>query len=58
MADWLLADYVEDTGLEPGWTPPITMVGGSVVTAVRDWNVKKGRRLSLGMTAGPGDRLA
>jgi hypothetical protein len=38
MADWLLADYVEDTGLEPTWTPPTTMVGGSVVTAVRDFN--------------------
>jgi erythromycin esterase-like protein len=38
MADWLLADYVEDTGLEPTWTPPTTLVGGSVVTAVRDFN--------------------
>ena len=38
MADWLLADYVEDTGLEPTWTPPTTMVGGRVVTAVRDLN--------------------
>lgn len=38
MADWLLADYVGDTGLEPGWKPPTTLVGGTVVTAVRDFN--------------------
>jgi hypothetical protein len=38
MADWLLVNFVGDTGLEPSWTPPNTMVGGSVVTAVRDFN--------------------
>lgn len=38
MADWLLADFVEDAGLEPGWTPPSTLVGGGVVAAVRDLN--------------------
>jgi hypothetical protein len=38
MADWLLINFVGDTGLEPSWTPPNTMVGGSVVTAVRDFN--------------------
>jgi len=38
MADWLLADFVEGTGLEPGFVPPLTNVGGSVLTAVRDFN--------------------
>ena len=38
MADWLLADYVEGTGLEPAFVPPVTNVGGSVLTAIRDFN--------------------
>jgi hypothetical protein len=38
MADWLLADYVAATGLVSGWTPSPTMVGGSVITAIRDFN--------------------
>jgi len=36
-ADWLLADYVEDGGLEPDWTPPLE-IGGSMITAIRDLN--------------------
>jgi len=34
-ADWLLADYVSDGGLEPDWTPPLE-IGGSMITAIRD----------------------
>ena len=34
-ADWLLADYVGDGGLEPDWTPPLE-IGGSMITAIRD----------------------
>jgi hypothetical protein len=37
MADWLLADFVDDRGLEPGWTPPLS-IGGSLLTAIRDLN--------------------
>ena len=36
-ADWLLADYVSDGGLEPSWTPPLE-IGGSMITAIRDLN--------------------
>jgi hypothetical protein len=36
-ADWLLADFVEDGGLEPDWTPPLD-VGGSMIMAIRDLN--------------------
>lgn len=36
-ADWLLADYVNDAGLEPTWTPP-NDIGGMVLTAIRDFN--------------------
>lgn len=36
-ADWLLADYVNDGGLEPAWTPPHD-IGGTVLTAIRDVN--------------------
>jgi hypothetical protein len=36
-ADWLLADYVSDGGLEPDWTPPLE-IGGSMITAIRDLN--------------------
>jgi len=37
VADWLLADYVEDGGLEPGWAPPRS-IGGDMITAIRDFN--------------------
>jgi hypothetical protein len=37
VADWLLADFVSDGGLEPGWTPSLD-VGGSMITAIRDFN--------------------
>jgi hypothetical protein len=36
-ADWLLADFVNDGGLEPDWAPP-TSIGGSMITAIRDLN--------------------
>jgi hypothetical protein len=36
-ADWLLADYVTDGGLMPGWTPPHD-IGGDALTAIRDLN--------------------
>lgn len=36
-ADWLLADFVEDRGLEPGWTPPLS-IGGALLAAIRDFN--------------------
>jgi hypothetical protein len=36
-ADWLLADFVEDGGMEPDWTPPLD-VGGSMIIAIRDLN--------------------
>jgi hypothetical protein len=38
MADWLLSDFVEGTGLEPDWTPPLGLVGGETILAVRDFN--------------------
>jgi hypothetical protein len=37
VADWLLADFVNDGGLEPDWTPPLD-VGGSMIIAIRDLN--------------------
>lgn len=36
-ADWLLADFVNDGGLEPNWTPPPS-IGGDMITAIRDLN--------------------
>jgi hypothetical protein len=36
-ADWLLADYVNDGGLLPWWTPPHD-IGGEAITAIRDFN--------------------
>jgi hypothetical protein len=36
-ADWLLADFVNDGGLEPNWTPPLDL-GGSMIIAIRDLN--------------------
>lgn len=36
-ADWLLADYVGDGGLEPGWVPPAS-IGGDMITAIRGLN--------------------
>ena len=36
-ADWLLADYVNDGGLMPEWTPPHD-IGGDAITAIRDFN--------------------
>jgi hypothetical protein len=38
MTDWLLADYVESTGLEPSYVPPLANVGGSVLAAIREFN--------------------
>jgi hypothetical protein len=37
VADWLLADFVEDGGLEPDWAPPLS-IGGDMLTAIRDFN--------------------
>jgi hypothetical protein len=37
VADWLLADYVQDGGLEPDWAPPLS-IGGDMLAAVRDFN--------------------
>jgi hypothetical protein len=37
VADWLLADFVNDGGLEPGWAPPQS-IGGDMITAIRDLN--------------------
>jgi hypothetical protein len=36
-ADWLLADYVSDGGLEPDFVPPHD-IGGDAITAIRDFN--------------------
>lgn len=36
-ADWLLADFVNDGGLMPDWTPPHD-IGGVAITAIRDFN--------------------
>lgn len=35
--DWLLADYVEDRGLEPDWRP-VPLLGGVMIEAIRDFN--------------------
>jgi hypothetical protein len=37
LADWLLADFVEDGGLEPDWIPPLD-IGGAMIIAIRDLN--------------------
>ena len=37
MIDWLLYDFVNDGGLEPGWTPNVVL-GGVMITAIRDFN--------------------
>ena len=37
VADWLLADYVNDGGLEPEWAPP-SSIGGDMIAAIRDLN--------------------
>jgi hypothetical protein len=37
VADWLLADFVQDGGLEPDWAPPLS-IGGDMITAIRDFN--------------------
>ncbi|MEJ2735698.1 MAG: hypothetical protein P8189_19405 [Anaerolineae bacterium] len=37
VADWLLADYVNDGGLEPEWSPP-SSIGGDMISAIRDLN--------------------
>jgi len=37
VADWLLADFVNDDGLHPGWAPPLS-IGGDMITAIRDFN--------------------
>jgi hypothetical protein len=37
LADWLLADFVEDGGLEPEWVPPLD-IGGAMIIAIRDLN--------------------
>jgi hypothetical protein len=36
-ADWLLADYVDDGGLVPDFSPPHD-IGGDAITAIRDFN--------------------
>ena len=35
-ADWLLANYVNDGGLNPDWASPHG--GGATITAIRDFN--------------------
>ena len=37
VADWLVDDFVLDGGLEPSWTPPLS-IGGDMITAIRDFN--------------------
>jgi hypothetical protein len=37
VADWLLADFVQDGGLEPDWAPS-PAIGGSMIAAIRDFN--------------------
>jgi hypothetical protein len=37
VADWLLADYVQEGGLEPDWAPPLS-IGGDMLAAIRDFN--------------------
>lgn len=37
VADWLLADFVGDGGLEPDWAPPLS-IGGDMFAAIRDLN--------------------
>ncbi|NNG16845.1 MAG: hypothetical protein HKM89_10225 [Gemmatimonadales bacterium] len=37
MVDWLLADFVHDGQLEPGWQPSVVL-GGDMITAIRDFN--------------------
>ncbi len=37
VADWLLADFVNDGGLEPEWAPPPS-IGGDMIAAIRDLN--------------------
>jgi hypothetical protein len=37
LADWLLADFVEDGGLEPEWSPSMD-IGGAMIIAIRDLN--------------------
>jgi hypothetical protein len=37
VADWLLADFVMDGGLEPSWTPPLD-IGATMIVAIRDFN--------------------
>lgn len=38
MGDWLAADYVDDGGLAPGWSPPAEGMGGAIIIAVREIN--------------------
>jgi len=37
-ADWLLADYVNEGGLEPDWVPPGDISAGVLARAIRDFN--------------------
>jgi hypothetical protein len=47
-ADWLLADFVLDGGLEPDWAPPMD-IGGSMIIAIRDLNrtLPEGERIRV-----------
>ncbi len=38
VADWLMADYVNEGGLEPDWVPPGDISAGALATAIRDFN--------------------
>jgi hypothetical protein len=38
VADWLLADFVNDGGLEPEWVPPLDISAGVLAVAIRDFN--------------------
>ncbi|MFC2083246.1 hypothetical protein ACFLSG_04325 [Candidatus Bipolaricaulota bacterium] len=38
VADWLLADFVNDGGLEPDWAPPSHIFAGAISRTIRDFN--------------------
>ncbi len=40
MADWVMADYVVDGGLAPGWWDPPTWLYGDLLREIRDFNLE------------------